>query len=347
MKTQKTIGIFAPKHPNLPRWDPDILKSGITGSEEAVIYIAEELVRLGYKVFVFGEPPANSPYRRNESNPQFLDIKSPYPFNSKLDIAICWRTPEFGLHLKAVANRIYFWPHDTASPYCTQQQLTAFDGILWISKWQKENWSQVHPCCAKFQSIFGNGLNPDSFPIRQAEINPYSCIYGSNYARGLEILLNIWPCVKAEFPQATLDIYYGWQHYGLLSQELESSMRKKAKELPGVIEHGRVGHEELNAAYSRASLWTYPCIAQETFCITGLRAQFAGAIPVILEGSALSETVLHGYKCTRAEDYLPLLLQALHKAPEIRLEERAKMKEFILEKFTWKKIAGEWETLFD
>jgi len=107
----------------------------------------------------------------------------------------------------------------------------------------------------------------------------------------------------------------------------------------GVKEHGQIGHEELNRAYESASLWTYPCIAPETFCITALRAQMAGAIPVIIEGSALKETVLHGYKCVNQVEYLPLLFKAMREAETVTSEERKKMGEFILKDYTWEKLA--------
>ena len=38
------------------KWDPDSLESGIGGSETAVIRLAKEWTKLGYKVVVYGEP---------------------------------------------------------------------------------------------------------------------------------------------------------------------------------------------------------------------------------------------------------------------------------------------------
>ncbi|GEM_PF-3203804 len=40
-----------------------------------------------------------------------------------------------------------------------------------------------------------------------------------------------------------------------------------------------------------ASLWTYPCNRLETYCISAIKAQAAGAIPVVNRHSALNETV--------------------------------------------------------
>lgn len=75
-------------------------------------------------------------------------------------------------------------------------------------------------------------------------------------------------------------------------------MRKQMTPLQDVREHGQVGHEDLNRAYENSSFWLYPCTWPKTFCITALRAQFVGAMPVIHEQYALAEIVRHGYKCT-------------------------------------------------
>ena len=61
-EAQKTIGIFTTKVEGVKPWDPDAIQSGITGSEEAVIYISQSLARLDYKVIVFGDPPLDSLY---------------------------------------------------------------------------------------------------------------------------------------------------------------------------------------------------------------------------------------------------------------------------------------------
>jgi glycosyltransferase involved in cell wall biosynthesis len=108
-----------------------------------------------------------------------------------------------------------------------------------------------------------------------------------------------------------------------------------------------VGHEELQKAYAEASFWTYPCDQAETFCITAIRAQLAGAVPVILVNSALSETVRHGYRCLKKEEYLPTLLKAMRNAEKITLEQRKEMGQFVLEEYTWDKFALSWKDIFN
>lgn len=346
-EAQKTIAIATYKCYGAPPWDPESIKSGITGSEEAVIYVSRELAEIGYRVLILGDPPKNSRHSQPGANPRYVDVD--FNDGTRFDIAISWRMPEAAERLKKRADRVYFWPHDTYDSPLTSPQIDAFDGVLWLSKWQREYWIWRNPGFAKFTTVFGNGIVPEQFQDVQERENSFSCIYGSNYARGLDILLNCWPSIKQQFPKATLDIYYGWQHWGLLAPAKEAAMRAQVILLGplGVKEHGLVSHEELNQAYSRASFWTYPCTAPETFCITALRAQLSGAIPVIIEGTALKETVRWGYKCAKPEDYPQTLFKAMERAEAATLEERRKMGEFIISEYSWKKIAEGWNRFFE
>jgi len=251
--------------------------------------------------------------------------------------------------LKKIANKVYLWPHDICSHRLSEKEIRLFDGVLWLSQWQRNDWTQINPGLKKFEIIFGNGINPDQFfPISERK-NPFSCIYASNYARGLEFLLSLWPEIKKEFPKASLDIYYGREGFGILPKEKAHQIIQTIDYLAhlDVTEKGMVGHEELNRAYENASFWTYPCTNVEVFCISALRAQFAGAIPVIIRGTALSETVRHGYGSLHKDHYLSTLRCAMQQAEKIDISQRLNMRGFIEQEYTWKMIAQKCKNTFD
>src|SRR5579883_1801446 len=249
MHKQKSICILVNNSPLAKPWDPDIIHEGIAGSEEAVINMSKKLAKMGWHVvvlFVSGGPPENSLYSHPSCNPQYIR-NGAICKTSTFDVAISWRMPTLGTQFKNVAKKLYLWPHDTLGEVIAEEEIHAFDDVLWLSKWQREQWISVSPSFAKFTRIFGNGIEPVHFMPIEERANPYSCIYGSNYARGLENLLDIWPKVKEGYPQATLDIYYGWEHSGWMTYqpEKEPKMRRQIATLPDVHEHGRVSHEEL------------------------------------------------------------------------------------------------------
>ncbi|ADI39137.1 hypothetical protein wcw_1798 [Waddlia chondrophila WSU 86-1044] len=341
-----SIGIFTCKVNGVGCWDPDSINSGIAGSEEAVIYLSKHLADLGYTVTVYGNPPPNSPHSRESANPRYIDVDT--NDEKQFDFAVAWRMPSLGLTLRQKAAHVYLWPHDTIHYRLPKEQIETFDDVFWLSEWQRQQWMAKNPEFSRYRRIFGNGIEPDQFTPIVPRSNPHSLIYGSNYARGLEILLDNWPAIKDRFSNATLDIYYGWQHWGLLSPEKEAKMRRQISDYKAlsVVDHERVSHEELNNAYAHASIWAYPCIAPETFCITALRAQGSGTIPVVIEGTALSETVRGGFKCSTPKEYLSTLFRAMESAEQFTLADRKQLRTFVFEEYTWKKIAEKWHSVF-
>jgi hypothetical protein len=68
---------------------------------------------------------------------------------------------------------------------------------------------------------------------------------------------------------------------------------------------------------------------------------------VVINCSALGETVQHGYLCSSPEEYPATLLRAMEEVDKISLDERKKMRDFIAESYTWKKVAQKWKTAFE
>lgn len=130
---------------------------------------------------------------------------------------------------------------------------------------------------------------------------PYSVGYFSSYDRGLECLLNMWPEIKKQVPEATLDIYYGWVTFDQVHRNNPEKMKwkwsiiRKIHELDGVTEHGRVDHKTLAEKMKEIQVWAYPTEFTEIHCITGLKAQEAECIPVVTEVAALTDTVQRGF----------------------------------------------------
>jgi glycosyltransferase involved in cell wall biosynthesis len=113
-------------------------------------------------------------------------------------------------------------------------------------------------------------------------------------------LLRIWPRILEKWPDATLDIFYGWEgcmvlggigspswvrHYRAARTGYMELRRQK-----GVNERGRVNHEQLAREFQRASAWLYPTAFAETGCLTAAKARAAGCVPVTTPYAGLAET---------------------------------------------------------
>lgn len=131
--------------------------------------------------------------------------------------------------------------------------------------------------------------------------------YFSAYYRGLECLLDMWPKIRESVPDATLDVYYGWESWLALQGEDDfyERMERKFEELAdsGVTVHGRVSHQELADAMRSIQVWAYPTEFTEIHCITALKAQEAGCYPVTTNVGALAETVQCGDKINTKRIY--------------------------------------------
>lgn len=141
--------------------------------------------------------------------------------------------------------------------------------------------------------------------------NPQACVYISNWSRGLELLLMIWPAVKDKCVNATLDIYYGEETWGIWNAEQTKHVKEQIQKLQplGVTSHGMVTHSELDKALLKASVLAYPCItATETYCISVMKAQVLGVIPVITMLGALPETIYLQAPCIPAIDPLNITI---------------------------------------
>jgi len=312
-------------------WDPASCVDGLAGSEEAIVYLAQELTRItpsgqgGYQVHVYAQPGSTSLWSLPGSNPLYQHADGYDRTELEFDATICWRHADFTRAAKH-AKRVYFWPHDLPRG---KFELTGLTGCFFLSEFQRRQYLAVMPELADIPyEMCGNGVDPGQFGLMEGlaragksdpdlgpdEIGPLtrkerlrsyikvghddsrrlSCVYASNYSRGLSQLLDIWLDVRKEFPTATLDIYYGRETWGTMSKEELDKLTKRivAFKKRGVRERGKVGHKELAEAFLRSSILTYPCSnLSETFCITAVKAQAAGMIPVVTRKGALDETV--------------------------------------------------------
>ena len=174
----------------------------------------------------------------------------------------------------------------------------------------------------------------------------------SSYDRGLEHLLLMWPEIKAKFPDATLDICYGWT---LFAKTFRNNPERMAwmgemEELmlqDGIVHHGRVGKKRLAMIRRRCGIWAYPTHFEEINCITALDAQHDGLVPVVMNYAALKETVGSGARVNGdialdkdKKKYLGRLL-VMMKDKDLYETERRKAIKFA-EKYLWKTIAAEW-----
>lgn len=326
-------------------WSPVSTITGIGGSEEAVIYLSKELAKLGYEVTVFNGCGDMAGIYDGVKYVDYHAINNNDTFSSLIE----WR--RYSLP-RVKAKRHYVWLHDI--PYnntFTAESVKNITKVIVLSDYHKSIVKNVPD--DKFY-VSSNGINTSDFEVDGIIRDQYRMIYTSSYDRGIQHLLEVWDDVKAEVPQAELHLFYGWDTYnkmletGARSRDFKDMMVKLMNK-PGIHENGRIGHKQLVKELKRASLWVYPSHFEEISCISAMKAQAAGCIPVCTDYAALKETVKTGIKIKGnaqndevKQEFKRVLIEILKDAK--RQEEIREQLKDCAHTFSWATVAKQWSS---
>lgn len=353
-KTWKDNEITIMCGPGWEKWSPDSTKSGLGGSEEAVVRLSNELTKKGWKVTVYGNPDKAKNYDGVEYK-MWHDINPKDEFN----VLILWRAIGF-IDIEPKSKFTMLWMHDTPNnPDFTEARVSKVDKIAVLSEYHKSLLRMQLPD-GTFVKIPDSKIFLTSNGIGELTNewtgSPTRMIYSSSLDRGLPYLLKAWSRIKAEVPDAELNVYYGFEIYDKIHGNNPARMQWKNQVLTmmkqdGIIYHGRVGHDKLHEEMSRCGLWVYPTDFTEISCITAMLAQALGAVPVVTNYAALEETVKNGLRVDvdiRTEEgqkeYVDTLIQLL-KDPAKQEEIRKQMMPWAREYYAWSKVAHLWDQL--
>jgi glycosyltransferase involved in cell wall biosynthesis len=262
-------------------WTPESLNTGIGGAEGRIIHLARAWAKLGYQVTVFNSCGSKAGVYEGVS---YLSHSKFNPFD-RFDTLIVWH---FAWRIKfpIKANRVWLdlgkgvlLPQES-----TYQKLGNYDKIFCKNKFHRSTLPEIPD---KKIAIIPNGLDDDFQKLRSNPKNPNKIIYASNYARGLERMLEFgWPLIRQELPFAELHIFYGWPQG--ISQEWKAKMDKLMQQ-PGVIERGKVSRTRLMQEKSTSVIHYYGCTFSEIDCNTVRESAFVGCVPVTTDYAGLRD----------------------------------------------------------
>lgn len=283
-------------------WSPlSIRNGGIGGSETALVQVATRLAADGYKVKVY-----------SSSEPGLIGGVLYRPFTAwdpteNVDLLVVSRRPDlFDNPLGAKTTAL--WCHDHSYESLTAERAEKIDHIVCLSDWQRDRFARLYPFAADRLTIIRNGISYidlDGTPRYTKAACGFAkrklrAVYSSSADRGLDVLLDLWPRIRARAPKAELHVFYGFNvldkvaavnpQLAAFKQAILGKVAELGGETGGIHLRGRVGQAELADEMQQARVLTYPTAFLETSCITAMEAKAAGLPIVTSDLGALHET---------------------------------------------------------
>lgn len=362
-REDRSIAFYTQPIPEV--WNPETFKSGgHGGAETCIIKLAPMFAADGWRVVIFGTPGdyrgvdrdgiewwGSDEYLPGEKFHTFVSSRSVVPFDG---------TP--------LAKVKLLWMHDVNIGPEEHSVLMRPDKILGLTNWHANHLGALYDLPPEKLAVMPNGIDLSRFDRNDWDkSDKYNFIYSSSPDRGLETLLSLWPLIKQHYPEAKLNIFYGWEMFDRIIQmykgrgqtsHLEEQKNRCLTQIAnlggeegGIIQHGRVDQKTLAKEMAKCSIWTHPTDFMETFCITALEMQMSGVIPLTSALAALNETInpdvpkINGWpKNTSYQKEFLKILSAMLAQEEWQQSIREANREYA-SVFSWENVYGLWNDL--
>jgi glycosyltransferase involved in cell wall biosynthesis len=310
--------------------------AGVGGAECALLTMCE-LWSKTQEVVLFNDP------RDKYGSPFEQRMISSFDPNEKCDVLIVFRSTNDKV-INAKADLKLWWSCDQWATGNFAEFRKYVDKVVLIST-THDNY---------FKTNYGitDGIVID-LPVRVWEYENKniekvrnSFIFTSVPARGLDTMLEIWPQIKKEIPDAILTITSDYRLWNC-GRGNEAFM-SKAFGLDGINYLSAIPRPRLVEEQLKAELNVFTCNYMELFCVACAESQVAGAYPITSNYGALITTnmgtVIPGDPNRVKDEYLRqsvAMLDNIHSVGLVvrELQYRAK------ERFSPDRILAEWDRL--
>jgi glycosyltransferase involved in cell wall biosynthesis len=325
----------------------DVWKLGASGTQASVAFLSQEWTKRGYQVTIFGNCEGL------EGEHDGIRYVNYYRMNWRdhFETLVISRHPTY-LRPGTKAEQIFFDWQDIKVPAAsyTPEILGRYNKIFCKSQYQRDflDFFADRHCAIVANGVDGSLLH-ESEAVPPGERMPDRLVYASRYYRGLEsMLVEGWPIIKREIPEAELHLYYGFTQRDDAPDKREARDRLKAliESSPGVVDRGMVGYRQLIEEKARSAIHYYGCTYREVDCISVRESAVVGCVPVVTDFAVFQEKD-YCVKVT-GEPAAPATQQALAwkvvellKNPDLLARERERCRASA-KGDTWERSAAAW-----
>jgi glycosyltransferase involved in cell wall biosynthesis/Flp pilus assembly protein TadD len=328
------------------------------GTESALVYLARALAHLGHRVVVFNcckEPGVYDGVEYAQWDTMLGRCLTDRP-----DVMTSVRFWDLIGRTRLAPVQI-FWTGDAADqPYIEglsdRAARSEIDFFMLQSDWQAETFQALLgiPAWQVLRTNLGAAGSTVEPPIRPEGTAPRArrLAYASTPFRGLDVLLDVFPRIRAACPDAELDVFSSMKVYGISEAEDQKRFGEiyaKARQ-PGVNLVGSIDQRTLAQRLQQSRILAYPNHFAETFCIAAIEAQAAGCVVVTSALGALPQTVGTGGICIPGDTQSAAYQDAFVEACVALLKDDGRwlqMSEAALARswsdYTWAAVAGQWD----
>ena len=341
------------------------------GAHSAACYLAQALARREHEVFLLTGTQSPGTYadvtclRWQQVPPDALRALN-------LDVFVCLLGAGFGKTMRETLDaktRIVLWTQHridqpAVEPLEQASECDSYDGFAFVSEWQRDEFHlgfglpparmhvQRNAPAPAFVDLF-----PEDQPILPRKAVPPVLAYTSTPFRGLDVLLDAFPAIRAQVPDARLRVFSSMAVYRKSAAEDQAdygALYQRCRQTSGVEYVGSLSQTALAREMREVAVLAYPNTFPETSCIAALEAMASGCRIITSALGALPETTagfaqlipVSRQRAPYAREFIERTVTALGemRSGAAAVEESLRRQvQYIRQNVTWAVRAGQWE----
>jgi len=321
--------------------------NALGGSETAVACLVNNFSKK-YDIYVAGEVKEekyeNVTYVNLNNLPKLIDTNAFHTIIISRYIGFYEMFPNFS------AYKTFIWGHDTQLYHygCDKSVLTILNtwddkitGCVCQTEWHKNLFIGQYPSLKNKIHVINNGIQIKNYHLTNSNSNkkvPNRFLYSSCAERGLQRLLDLWPTIIKNIPDAQLFVC-NYNNFPRNSEE--EQMLSIIKNTPSIQYLGKLNKKQLYEIMSSTEYWLYTSYFTETSCITSMEMLMSEVICLYYPVAGLVDTLGdYGVKISQGNE-----LDALLSLTDERKETLKKNGRIYAETCSWENRASSWSEI--